>query len=167
MKRSTLRGATILAVAVGLVVASVSVGAARPPAPRQAEIAFHSNRAGGDDHYDIYTMDAGGQNLTRLTSHPIADFLAAWSRDGKQIAFVSRRDGNDEIYKMNADGTGLTRLTNNSVMDGAPTWSPNGKQIAFHSLRDGNHDIYKINADGTGLTRLTDDPAIDFEPTWR
>ena len=30
----------------------------------------------------------------------------SWSPDGRRIAFVSKRDGNQEVYVMNADGSG-------------------------------------------------------------
>ena len=53
------------------------------------------------------------------------------SPDGRQIAFMSARDGNPEIYVMNADGSNLRRLTNHPAGESSPTWSPSGSQIAF------------------------------------
>ena len=53
-------------------------------------------------------------------------FAPAWSEDGSQIAFYSRRDGNAEIYVMNADGSGQTRITHNPGEDVRPAWSPGG-----------------------------------------
>ena len=102
---------------------------------------------------------------TRLTSTD-ADRDAAWSADGRRIAFMSERDGNAEIYVMNADGSGQTRLTNDPGVDADPTFSPDG-QIAFNSTRDGgNPEIYVMNGDGTGQTRLTFDPASDRQADW-
>ena len=102
---------------------------------------------------------------TPLTSTD-ADRDAAWSADGRRIAFMSERDGNAEIYVMNADGSGQTRLTNDPGFDADPTFSPDG-QIAFNSTRDGgNPEIYVMNGDGTGQTRLTFDPAIDRQADW-
>ena len=40
------------------------------------------------------------------------NYLPVFSPDGKQIAFMSGRDGNPEIYAMNVDGSNLRRLTN-------------------------------------------------------
>ena len=79
----------------------------------------------------------------------------AWSPDGRQIAFVSDRDGNWEIYVMNADGSSQTNLTNDLPDDTGPVWSPDGRQIAFVFCRDGSYEIYVMNADGSGQTRLT------------
>ena len=103
---------------------------------------------------------------TRLTSTD-ADRDAAWSSDGRRIAFMSGRDGNAEIYVINADGDqGQTRLTNDPWVDADPTFSPDG-QIAFNSTRDGgNPEVYMMNGDGTGQTRLTFDPATDRQADW-
>lgn len=68
------------------------------------------------------------------------DYSAAWSPNGKKIAFSSF-DGNDfEIYKMNTDGTGQVRLTDNSTSDGVPDWSPNGSKLVF-VRHDGNYCV--------------------------
>ena len=65
-------------------------------------------------------MNADGTNLTQLTNNTSRDIPPSWSPDGKRVAFVSDRDGNDEIYVMNADGTNVTRLTNNDAYDSQP-----------------------------------------------
>jgi len=133
------------------------------PGPGAVRIAFESNR---DGNYEIYTMNADGSVVTRLTNNPATDLEPAWSPDGKKIAFASTRDGNTEIYVMNSDGSVVTRLTNNPAVDGSPAWSPDGKKIAFHSNRDGNYEIYVMNSDGAGVTRLTNNSADDEEPAW-
>ena len=45
-------------------------------------------------------MDSDGSNLRNLTNDPARDFSPSWSPDGRHIAFVSDRDGNEEIYVM-------------------------------------------------------------------
>jgi Tol biopolymer transport system component len=92
--------------------------------------------------------------------------LPTWSPDGKQIAFVSDRDGNDEIYVMNVDGSNVKRLTNNPEQDLFPSWSPDGEWIVFSTTRDVDAEIYKMNKNGGSLIRLTDDPAADSNPAW-
>ena len=69
-------------------------------------------------------MNADGSGQANLTKNPVGDEFAAWSPDGRRIAFQSTRDGNDEVYLMNADGSGLTNLTKNPVVDHFPAWSP-------------------------------------------
>lgn len=125
---------------------------------------------------DIYTVNAEGDDLTRLTNVSAMNRSPAWSPDGTRIAFASSRDEADpsacpfkcnfEIYMMNADGSEQTRLTNNPKVDNWPNWSPDGKRIAFTSYRDGNAEIYVMNADGSGQMQLTDNPASDLWPVW-
>src|SRR5262245_35575198 len=74
------------------------------------------------------------------------NYLPVFSPDGKQIAFMSGRDGNPEIYVMNVDGTNVRRLTNHPAGDSSPTWSPSGSQIAFTSDRSGKPQIYLMSS---------------------
>jgi Tol biopolymer transport system component len=86
----------------------------------------------------------------------------AWSPDSKELAFVSKRDGNEEIYLINIDGSKQTNVTNHPARDRFPSWSPDGKRIAFQSNRDGEDAIYMLFLDrDTGPIRLTSgrDPA--------
>jgi len=95
------------------------------------------------------------------------NYLPVFSPDGKQIAFMSGRDGNPEIYAMNVDGSNIRRLTNNPAGESSPTWSPSGAQIAFTSDRTGKAQIYVMNSsDGSGLRRLTVDESEADRPTW-
>jgi TolB protein len=95
------------------------------------------------------------------------NYLPVFSPDGKQIAFMSGRDGNPEIYVMNVDGSNLRRLTNHPAEDSSPTWSPSGSQIAFTSGRTGKPQIYVMSAaDGSGLRRLTVAESEADRPTW-
>lgn len=95
------------------------------------------------------------------------NYLPVFSPDGKQIAFMSGRDGNPEIYVMNVDGSNLRRLTNHSAAESSPTWSPSGSQIAFTSDRSGRPQIYVMNSsDGSGVRRLTVNESEADRPTW-
>jgi Tol biopolymer transport system component len=126
------------------------------------ELAFVSER---DGNPEIYTMNADGSNVRRLTTNPARDTFPVWSPNGERIAFVSERDGNAEIYVMNANGSNLVRLTANPAADGFPSWAPGGTEIMFASDRDGNLEIYAMSVDGANLRRLTTDPAPDTFPS--
>ena len=134
-------------------------------APAQAgHIAFVSNRDGLGA--EIYVMNADGSGQTRLTNNIADDWYPSWSPDGRQIIFLSDRDGDIEIYIMNADGSEQTRLTNSPGSEWLPSWSPDRSRIAFSDNRDGNVEIYVMNADGSGRTNLTNNPANDWAPSW-
>ncbi len=171
-------GGTAILIGLTLALAALLNGAApaRPPSgpkparplpaaagPAATKIAFASDR---DGNFEIYTMDADGGGLLRLTENTAEDFSPAWSPDGTRLAFVSGRDGNHEIYVMNADGTGQHRLTHHDAADLSPAWSPDGTRIAFSSSRDGNDEIYTMNPGGGGLLNLTHDPGDDTQPAY-
>lgn len=53
---------------------------------------------------DIYVVRTDGTHLTQLTTHPDSDVCPIWSKDGKQIFFVSTRANNKKsanIWRMN------------------------------------------------------------------
>jgi TolB protein len=80
---------------------------------------------------DIYTVNADGTNLSRLTS----GMDPSWSPDGRQIAF-SRWTTPWGIYTANADGSN-ERLLFSSDVARTPIWSPDGSQIAFYFQTQG------------------------------
>ena len=142
--------------------------------PNGERIAFSARR---DGHfigrfgitYEIYVMDADGDNEQRLTENRQNDWHPSWSPDGKRIAFSADRRGdleNYEIYVMDADGGNEQRLTQNRENDEYPSWSPDGKRIAFYSDRDENYEIYVMDADGGNPQNLTNHPHTDASPAW-
>ena len=137
----------------------ITAGEFTPP----GRIAFASNR---DGNPEIYTMNADGSDVKRLTNHPEWDGSPSWSPEGNRVAFVSYRDGNGEIYVMNADGTNLHRLTNSPNHEEDVAWSPDGIRIAFASEREGNKSIYVMNADGSDVRPLTNTTSEDGSPSW-
>jgi len=74
-----------------------------------------------DDHWHICLRGRSGSQ-TVLTPGDANDFAPAWSPDGKRIAFISDRDGNDQLYVIRSDGTGLIRLTSGQADKDTPVW---------------------------------------------
>jgi len=86
---------------------------------------------GGATIFEVHVMNADGSGQRRLTRNAgqVHDGAIGarprWSPDGRQIAFVSGRDGNADIYLMNADGSGQRNLTRDARgHETVFAWSP-------------------------------------------
>ena len=130
----------------------------------ESRIFFSSNR---DGDWDIYSMDANGDNLLQLTNHPASDRFPGCSPDGRTIAFISER-GIDDLYVMDSDGSNVVRLTHDNFPEGRPSWTPDGTKFAFASLRFavGNWEIYAMDPDGNAPINLTNHKWHDVRPSW-
>ena len=79
---------------------------------------------------DLYTIPVEGGDAKPLTTGMAWDYQAQYSPDGKQIAFISDRDGSDNVWIMNADGSNPKQITKEKrFMFTSPTWSPDGQYI--------------------------------------
>jgi dipeptidyl aminopeptidase/acylaminoacyl peptidase len=95
----------------------------------------------------LHVLDLGSGKLVQVTSGDYTESDAAWSADGRQLAFVSNRETeSDASYKTdlwlvaadNADkGATLVRLTDDDRVKSDPAFSPDGRSIAFLSAEDG------------------------------
>jgi len=94
----------------------------------------------------LFVYELAGKRLTQITSGDFDDSDAAWSPDGKQVAFSSNRTAepdnnrNSDIWIVAADnadtGRTLRKLTSNPGADDSPAWSPDGKSIAYVAAID-------------------------------
>jgi len=129
-------------------------------------IVFGSNR---DGDYDLYVMDADGNNVKKFDDDPALDNFAAAASRGDGVVFVSNRDsdGSFDLYKTKTKGGIAQRLTDSPIADTWPIWSPNGNDIAFDRLEGGDWDRYRVHADGTSLQQLTNTGDRDeIAPAW-
>lgn len=127
------------------------------------KIVFVSNRDGSSE---IYTMNANGSGVLRVTTNSDSDGRPTWSPDGSKIVFQSMRSSNEDIYVMNADGTNEQRLTTLAISEHSPTWSPDGTKIAFLSSGVGGDEIYTMNTDGSSPTQITIDGTSKYFISW-
>lgn len=138
----------------------------------------------GLDKFDIYTANADGSGLERLTNYGVYTAEGTLSPDGKTIVFTSLKDGDLDIYTMNVDGSNVRRLTTAAGYDGGPFFSPDGTKIiyrAYHPtdslelaqyrallaqeiVRPNKMEIWVMNADGTGQHQVTHLGGANFAP---
>ena len=112
---------------------------------------------------EIGTIRADGSKRKALTSEEGFDAMAAYSPDGRRIAFSSTRSmppgfqGSpllfSELYVMNADGSNVQRITfNEGLTDIQAAWSPDGRRI--------------VVARGPGTTPPPDGPSLLPTDLW-
>jgi hypothetical protein len=108
-----------------------------------------------ENGWDIFSIRMDGHDPIRLTNSPGGNIQPRLSPDGREVLFVSGRDGNSEIYKVAADGSSpAQRLTNHSGPDSWPTWSADGSQIVFAAARVGQFTLHMMNADGSNQREI-------------
>ena len=149
---------------------STTVGAsASPPVSSGAsespiDLATLSGRIVLDNHDDVWSVNANGTGLTRLTDSPDPEFDPTLSPDGRFIAYRREPNGYPEVWLMNADGTGQHRLTPDG---GFATWSRDGSVIAYApgGGPSGMSWIAIMNADGSRQRRLPNTDGGEY-PSW-
>ena len=129
----------------------------------ESRIFFSSNR---DGDWDIYSMDANGDNLIQLTNHPASDEVPTCSPDGRRIVFRSERGVTPDLYVMNSDGKDLIRITQDNFFESRASWSPDGTKMVFSSSCKINCDIFTVDTDGNNRTRLAGGKLYDLVPSW-
>jgi dipeptidyl aminopeptidase/acylaminoacyl peptidase len=89
----------------------------------------------------------GADEPRQLTSGERRDGSPRWSPDGRWLAFVSNRDGEDEkdshgeLYVLPADGGEPRRLTESKESVESIAWSPNSQRISFaRRVRDAAYE---------------------------
>jgi len=79
----------------------------------------------------LWVVDARGERLRQLTEGTFRDSSAAFSPDGKRIAFLSNRSGSTQIHVMWLDTREMAQLTRLDSEPSLPLWSPDGSKIVF------------------------------------
>src|SRR5436305_2631977 len=122
------------------VYALTSVGDPRlsPDGRRVAYVVSHTDEEANAYRTAIWVAPLDGSEEPRqFTSGERNDGSPRWSPDGRWLAFVSNRDGEDEkkakgqLYVLAADGGEPRRLTDGKESVESIAWSPDSSRIAF------------------------------------
>ncbi|SFJ71817.1 Tol-Pal system beta propeller repeat protein TolB [Celeribacter neptunius] len=114
---------------------------------------------------DLYRMEIGSGQITRLTNTPAIETAPSFSPDGSQIVFESDRSGTQQLYIMPASGGEARRISSGMGRYGTPVWSPRGDLIAFTKQNQGRFHIGVMRTDGSE-ERLLTASFLDEGPSW-
>jgi Tol biopolymer transport system component len=140
-------------------------------APDGSGVAFSSDRRGS---YDLWLQPLSDGRPDgpprRLTHHPGSAAVAAFSPDGRWLAYHRIVDEQRDIWIVSAEGGAPRQFTDHPMNDLHPSFSPDGSMMAFVSDRNGVENIWLAPvAEGrpAGEARqLTSGKAVHWLPAW-
>jgi Tol biopolymer transport system component/DNA-binding winged helix-turn-helix (wHTH) protein len=93
---------------------------------------------------------------------------AAFTPDGRRVAFCSGRSGDGHVWVCNVDGSGCHELPlpQGSWYACSPSWSPDGRHLAFDAALGEAFHVYVSSPDGGTTRRLTSVETYDARPRW-
>jgi TolB protein len=112
----------------------------------------------------VFIADPTTGDMFNVSRSPKSeDRYPCWSPDGKQICFMSDREGATNLWVAHADGSNARRLNRTPDVCYMPSWqkTPRGERIVFgkHGEKPG---MASIQPDGTGEENLGEghDPTL-------
>jgi tricorn protease len=124
----------------------------------QIGLSPHGERAFFVARGDLFTAPVEHGITRNLTQTPGAhEREAAWSPDGKHIAYVSDESGEDAVWIRDVDGNGNGKQITHEVLGRlyALKWSPDNKRIAFS---DSANRIEVVDVAGGKVAKIARDP---------
>jgi imidazolonepropionase-like amidohydrolase/Tol biopolymer transport system component len=86
----------------------------------------------------LFSVPTAGGTAFQLTSGPFYHYDPSFAPDGRQLAFVSDRDGSEgNVFAMDLETREITQLTH-EVWVGRPAWSPDGRSLVYLSYAEGS-----------------------------
>ena len=101
---------------------------------------------------EVFIADPTTGDMFNVSRSPKSeDRYPCWSPDGKQICFMSDREGTTNLWVSNADGSKVRRLNRTPAVCYMPSWqkTPRGERIVFGKHGD-KPEMASIKPDGTG-----------------
>jgi len=131
--------------------------------------------------FDLYVKQVGQERVVQLTHHPAVFLAAAWSPDGRSIAFMRQAEPEATgIYLISSLGGSERKLTGFTPYFGgwdpiALSWSADGRWLAFAKASssamktDSSRQRFSIHLVNVQTTeeRTLPDPARDCVHTWQ
>lgn len=126
-------------------------------------IYFTSDQGGSPQVYRIRSDGSGSPERITFTGGFNARPMV--SPDGKQLAYVARRDNNFVICIMNLE-TRQEVVVSNGPKDDSPSFAPNSRWVIFSSRVGGRDLLSAASIDGRVRSRISLDTAGIRNPAW-
>jgi dipeptidyl aminopeptidase/acylaminoacyl peptidase len=104
-----------------------------PDGTKVAFVVTDVSLEGNTRNNDIWIGQLAGGRPVKIAGTDRSEDRPRWSPDGKQLAFVSNREGGPQVWVIPASGGEARKLTSIATGASGITWSPDGKWIAFVS----------------------------------
>jgi len=129
------------------------------------KIYFVSDRTGGPQVKEIWSMDYDGSNQRQLTRYGSSSSQPAVSADGKLFAFMTYAGGNPQI-RIHTTDTSRRQTFVNPVTSAVatPEFTPDGKSMLFAATADGWLQLMIAGIDGSGMRRISNVQKIEVSP---
>jgi Tol biopolymer transport system component/DNA-binding winged helix-turn-helix (wHTH) protein len=111
--------------------------------PDGSKVAFIRGTVAGVVN-DVYVVDAGGGNPTRLTFDNQPLMGLAWTGDGRDIVFSSVRGGQASLWRVPASGGTPRPVVGAGSEAYSPSVSPKGNLLAYQQ-KIGRDSIWRVN----------------------
>ncbi|HEY4130238.1 MAG TPA: hypothetical protein VGM50_06450, partial [Gemmatimonadaceae bacterium] len=128
--------------------------------PDGSRVAYYSIA----DAMDLYTVNADGSDLKRLTSDGAKYRSPQWSPDGRSIALHTNRGGNYQIWTVDAAGKTFKQITNTGTITIYPFWSPKGDRVGYVDLGHGVSSVSLANIKAGSEMMIAGDLMV--RPAW-
>jgi TolB protein len=138
---------------LALLLASAAIAAGHA-LPGGGEIAFTVYNGVNPDIYRLDILHHLRVNLTR--GDPFYDAGAAWSPDGRWIAFNSNREGPLSIYLMDSLGQNVRPLAPLQGASVGTRWSADGQYIYIFRRTGQDTEIFRVRVDGSEYEQILD-----------
>lgn len=97
---------------------------------------------------DLWVAPSNGGHAVPISTNVELEDFPVWSRDGKQIAFASNRNGGIDIFVVGVSGGTPKRLTFHSGSDIPSDWSIDNRKILFRATRDrAENGIFELDVE--------------------
>lgn len=137
---------------------------AMPWSPDGETLVFSRRQSLGEEA--LWRVDVDTGDKRQLTEPPKGhhDRDAAWSPDGRWIAFARYGPDRVGLWRIPASGGEAETVEVNEHSNRGPSWTPNGRNLVFFSDRSGSYDLWMTPAEGGIPRQMTAGPGPDYLP---